>query len=243
MLKVENLSKHYRGVPAVQKVSFEVKPGDIVGFIGPNGAGKSTTMRMLAGFLQPDSGQVTLEMPAHSIQVAQNPQQAARHIGYLPEQGGLYGDLTVLDYVLFMAEAHRLANPVEAAVNTLALVNAQGWENRLMDTLSKGMRQRVLLAGALVHQPQLLILDEPTDGLDPNQKKNMRDVLKKLAKDRMVIVSTHILEEVSLMCNRVVVIAAGQVTFNGTRSSFMKGYASVEDAFYTYTQHNKEQAA
>lgn len=214
MISVKNLSKSFGKFSAVDDLSFEVKPGDIVGFLGPNGAGKSTTMKMLTGFLTPTSGHVRI----NNRRVARNTKRLQQIIGYLPEGAPAYGEMTTFQFLHFIADIRGLRgkNKRQRLREVIEQVELQDVLAQDIDTLSKGFKRRVGLAQALIHDPQVLILDEPTDGLDPLQKQHVRKLIKNVAKDKIVIVSTHILEEVSAVCNRTIIIADGQLRFDGT---------------------------
>ncbi|MGB0370433.1 MAG: ABC transporter ATP-binding protein [Opitutales bacterium] len=220
MIRAENLTKDYGAFRAVNQVSFEVNPGDILGFLGPNGAGKSTTMKMLTGFLRPTSGKAFIA----GKNVATEAKSAKSQLGYLPETGPLYPEMTVSEFLNFTADMRGLSgaqksSKVEEAIETCHL---HGFVYQTLDTLSKGYRQRVGLAQAILHNPPCLILDEPTDGLDPNQKDEVRKLISGMAKDKAIILSTHILEEVSAMCNRVIIIDRGTVKVDATPADLLK---------------------
>lgn len=213
MIQVKELKKCFGSLRAVDGLSFSVSPGEVLGFLGPNGAGKSTTMKMLTGFLTPSSGEVTV----FGINVTRNPMEAQKQIGYLPEGAPAYGDMSVLGFLKFIGEIRgfkgdELSARVDAVVRQVAL---QGVLHQRIETLSKGFKRRVGLAQAIIHDPQVLILDEPTDGLDPNQKHQVRELIKNLSKEKIVIVSTHILEEVHAVCTRAMIIAAGKLVADG----------------------------
>lgn len=216
MIKVENLVKEFGTKKAVNGVSFSVEKGEILGFLGPNGAGKSTTMRMITGFIPPTSGRVTVG--GHDI--AENPVAAKRLIGYLPESAPSYSDMTVKGFLDFTAEIRGItgARKEESVQRVVGLCSLEGVLHQSVDTLSKGFRHRTCLAQSLVHDPEILILDEPTDGLDPNQKHEVRQLLKRLGKNKAIIFSTHILEEVDACCTRAIIIDRGVVRANGTPS-------------------------
>lgn len=214
MLTVSNLKKNFGPFQAVKDVSFTVEKGEVLGFLGPNGAGKSTTMRMITGFIPPTSG--TASICGHDI-IAE-PVAAKRCIGYLPENAPSYHTMNVTDFLMFIGrirgfEGDALKQKVENAIDKSCLENVR---HQTIETLSKGYRQRTCFAQAILHDPQVLIMDEPTDGLDPNQKFVVREMIKEMAADKAIIVSTHILEEVDAVCTRVLVIAGGQVVANGT---------------------------
>ncbi|HEY1026083.1 MAG TPA: ABC transporter ATP-binding protein [Pseudomonas sp.] len=214
MIEIRNLTKRFAQHTAVDDLSFQIQPGEVLGFLGPNGAGKSTTMKMLTGFLAPTSG--TASILGCDIQT--QTLEAQRQIGYLPEGAPCYGDMTVRGFLEFIAEVRGLRGAekqlrVQRAVEQVELekVLAQS-----IETLSKGFKRRVGLAQAILHDPRVLILDEPTDGLDPNQKHQVRQLIQGLAQDKIVIISTHILEEVTALCTRAVVIAHGRLLADGT---------------------------
>ena len=208
MIQVENLTRRYGSIQAVQDVSFEVGKGEVVGFLGPNGAGKTTTMRILCGCIGATSGRALVG----GLDVLERPLEVKRRIGYLPEIPPVYGTMAVRDYVAFAARIKGVADPVSAANAAMGRVGLEGVAARIIEHLSKGYRQRVGLASALVHAPDVLILDEPTSGLDPAQRKEIRELLAELAAgDRTVILSTHVLPEVEAICKRVVIINRGRI--------------------------------
>ena len=214
MLTVNNLTKNFGSIQAVNGVSFTVEKGEVLGFLGPNGAGKSTTMRMITGFIPPTSG--TAVICGHDI--LKDPVAAKRCIGYLPENAPSYHTMTVTDFLTFIGrirgfEGADLAKKVDAAIEKSRLETVR---KQTIETLSKGYRQRTCFAQAILHDPQVLIMDEPTDGLDPNQKFVVREMIKEMSADKAIIVSTHILEEVDAVCTRAIVIANGTVVANGT---------------------------
>ncbi|MFA5160084.1 MAG: ATP-binding cassette domain-containing protein [Candidatus Omnitrophota bacterium] len=213
-IKFDNISKEYGGFRALRDVSFDVKEGEIVGFLGPNGAGKTTAMRILSGFFPPTSGRVLI----CGIDMSQHPHKAKRAIGYLPEMVSLYPDMKVIEYLRFVARlkgvpAHELQGHVRNKMSFCGLLNSG---HRLIGRLSKGYRQRVGLAQALVADPPVLVLDEPTTGLDPTQIKEIRELIRALGQNRAVILSTHILPEVAMLCSRVIMINQGQILASGT---------------------------
>ena len=216
MLTVSNLKKNFGTIQAVKGVSFTVDKGEVLGFLGPNGAGKSTTMRMITGFIPPTSG--TAVICGHDITA--DPVAAKRCIGYLPENAPSYHTMTVTDFLTFIGEVRgfsgaELKERVEAAIGKSRLENVR---RQTIETLSKGYRQRTCFAQAILHDPKVLIMDEPTDGLDPNQKFVVREMIKEMSADKAIIVSTHILEEVDAVCTRALIISGGQVVANGTPS-------------------------
>jgi ABC-2 type transport system ATP-binding protein len=214
MLTVNTLSKSFGQIQAVKGVSFTVEKGEVLGFLGPNGAGKSTTMRMITGFIPPTAG--TAVICGHDIQT--DPVAAKRCIGYLPENAPSYHTMSVTDFLTFIGrirgfEGADLQKKVEAAIEKSRLESVR---KQTIETLSKGYRQRTCFAQAILHDPKVLIMDEPTDGLDPNQKFVVREMIKEMAADKAIIVSTHILEEVDAVCTRALVIANGEIVANGT---------------------------
>ncbi len=214
MLEVQGLSKSFFGTPAVEDVSFQVGSGEILGFLGPNGAGKTTTMRMITGFLPPTAGTVTLD----GIDISEHAIEAKRQLGYLPESLALYPEMRVREYVRFRAELCGVPRRDAAARTREALATCfvDDVADRPISNLSKGYRQRVGLAGALVHRPKVLVLDEPTVGLDPRQIMKVRELIRNLRKDHTILLSTHILPEVELVCDRVLIIDRGRIVASGT---------------------------
>ena len=214
MIQVENLVKAFGPKRAVNEVSFAVERGEVLGFLGPNGAGKSTTMRMVTGFIPPTSGTIRVG----GYDVLENPLPAKRLIGYLPENAPAYADMTVQGFLMFAAELRGLAGmarrgAVDRAVELCFLENVR---HQVIDTLSKGYKHRTCLAQALIHDPDVLIMDEPTDGLDPNQKHEVRNLIKRMGANKAIVFSTHILEEVEAACSRVIIIDRGRIVANGT---------------------------
>lgn len=214
MIEISNLSKRFDQFTAVDDLTFSVKEGEVLGFLGPNGAGKSTTMKVITGFLAPTAGKVTVD----GFDITQSPIEAKSLIGYLPEGAPSYGDMTTLDFLNFIAEirGYRGDEAAKRVAHVLEEVALTSVAHQTIDTLSKGFKRRVGLAQAIMHDPKVLILDEPTDGLDPNQKHHVRELIKNLAKDKIVIISTHILEEVSAVCTRAIIIASGKIVADGT---------------------------
>ena len=214
MITAKSLTKAFGPKVAVDDVSFEVKTGEVLGFLGPNGAGKSTTMKMLTGFLPMNSGSITIN--GHDI--AAEPIQAKASIGYLPENAPAYPDSTVEGFLNFIAEAKGLSGDAkrEAVEKAIATCQLEKVRRQTIDTLSKGYKHRTCFAQAIISNPPILILDEPTDGLDPNQKHEMRNMIREMGKNKAIIVSTHILEEVEAICTRVIIIDKGKIVFNGT---------------------------
>lgn len=214
MLEASHLTRHFHRHRAVDDLSFSLQPGEVVGLLGPNGAGKSTTMRMLTGFLPPDSGSVQV----CGFDVQRETLQAQRMIGYLPEGAPCYGEMTVSGFLAFIAEVRGLAGAQrrQRIEETVAALELEGVLGQRIDTLSKGFRRRVGLAQAILHDPVVLILDEPTDGLDPNQKHQVRELIRRLSPGRIILISTHILEEVSALCSRVLLISGGRLLADET---------------------------
>jgi ABC-2 type transport system ATP-binding protein len=214
MIKTEHLSKRYESLTAVDDVTFEVGPGEVLGFLGPNGAGKTTTMRMLAGFVTPTSGKASI--CGHDIET--EPLAAKERLGYLPEGAPSYGEMRVRRFLEFIADLRRLEGSrrrarLDYVIERLQLASVL---EQSIETLSKGFRRRVGLAQALIHDPPVLILDEPTDGLDPNQKFEVRALINEMARDKIIVISTHILEEVDAVCDRAIIIARGRIVADDT---------------------------
>jgi len=218
LICADNLHKSFGSLRAVNGVSLSVGAGEVVGFLGPNGAGKTTTMRMLTGFLDPSQGSVSLR----GFDLAAEPIEARRAFGYLPEGAPAYPDMTVREYLQFIARARGIArrdisSRIEAVTHR---VHLRGVMDQVIETLSKGFKRRVGIAQAIIHDPPILIMDEPTDGLDPNQKHEVRELIRTMGSTKAIVLSTHILEEVEAVCTRVIVIAAGRVVFDGTPVQF-----------------------
>jgi len=209
MIEAKSLCKSYGHFKAVDDLSFKVESGQVLGFLGPNGAGKSTTMKMLTGFLAPTSGTALI----NGVDVVENSVAARKNIGYLPEGAPSYGEMTVKQFLTFVARARLIGkSDVPTRVDKAIIeLNLSGVKHQAIETLSKGFKRRVGLAQAIIHDPQILILDEPTDGLDPNQKREVRGLIRAMAEDKIIIISTHILEEVAAVCNRVMIIAEGRL--------------------------------
>jgi len=214
MLEIRNLYKNFGPLVAVDDVSFTVARGEVLGFLGPNGAGKSTTMKMATGFLAPTSGTALV----CGADIRERPLAAKRQFGYLPEGAPAYPDMTVADFLRFVAHIRgfRGEEAAERIDHIVELVHLNGVYEQRIDTLSKGFRRRVGVAQALIHDPPVVILDEPTDGLDPNQKYEMRTILTKMAPEKAIIISTHLLEEVEAVCSRAIIIARGRILADGT---------------------------
>ena len=214
MLEVKNLKKRFGDFEAVKGISFSVKKGEVLGFLGPNGAGKSTTMRMITGFLPPTSGTAVID--GHDI--ALEPVAAKAAIGYLPESAPSYRAMVVEDYLTFIAEIRGFTGTAarDAVARVIEKARLAPVARKTIETLSKGYRQRTCFAQAIIHDPKVLIMDEPTDGLDPNQKFTVREMIKEMAAEKAIVISTHLLEEVDAVCTRAIVIADGEIKADGT---------------------------
>ena len=238
MIQVQELRKAFGPIVAVDGVSFEVALGDVLGFLGPNGAGKTTTMKMLSCFLPPDGGAATVD--GHDI--VRDPVAVRRAIGYLPENAPAYEEMVPEAFLRFVCEARgiggaRRRDAIDKVTQTCALDSVM---HQPIGTLSKGYRRRLGLAQALVHDPKVLILDEPTDGLDPNQKHEVRNLIKELASEKCIIISTHILEEVEAVCNRIIIIARGRVLTDTTPSAVReKEGGTLDEVFRKLTTRGK----
>jgi len=219
MISVQGLRKSFGAVLAVRDISFSVERGEVLGFLGPNGAGKSTTMRMITGYLRPDRGTVSIAGKTFD----EDSLAAKRRIGYLPEGAPLYGDMTPLHFLRFIGSVRGLdkASTKRRIDEVVSQVNLEPVLERPIETLSKGFKRRVGIAQAILHDPEVLILDEPTDGLDPNQKHEVRNLIRTMAADKVVVLSTHILEEVDAVCSRALIIADGEVLADGTPQSLV----------------------
>ena len=214
MIKIENLVKTFGAKRAVDGISFAVERGEVVGFLGPNGSGKSTTMRMITGYYTPSEGNVSVG--GHDV--VESPLQAKRLIGYLPENAAAYSEMTVRGFLGFAAELRGLAGDAKrrAVARAVERCFLSSVLHQSIDTLSKGYRHRTCLAQALIHDPEVLVLDEPTDGLDPNQKHEIRNLIRELGRTKAVVFSTHILEEVDAACTRAIIIDRGRIVAQGT---------------------------
>jgi len=218
-IEVKNLLKIYGEQKAVNNISFKVDKGEIVGFLGPNGAGKSTTMKILTGYLQQNGGEAFVS----GVNVAEQPLETKKKIGYLPEANALYYDMYVREYLAFIAEVHQVKNQKSEIEKVIELVGLTPEAKKKVGQLSKGYKQRVGLAAALIHDPEVLILDEPTSGLDPNQIIEIRDVIKKQGQNKTVLFSSHILQEVEAICDRVIIINKGELVADDTLSNLQQG--------------------
>ena len=212
MLQVENLGKNFGSKKAVDGITFQIRPGVITGLLGPNGAGKTTTMRLITGFLDPTEGSISF----NGQPVSENPAAFRLKLGYLPETAAVYPDMLVSEYLEFMARARGIKNPAANIDRMLELCELRPWFDTPVGILSKGLKQRVMLAGTLIHDPEIIILDEPTSGLDPNQISQIRDLIKNLGKERTLVLSTHILQEVEDVCDEVIIINQGKIVANST---------------------------
>jgi ABC-2 type transport system ATP-binding protein len=240
MIQVEKLRKEFGPKVAVDNVSFSVEKGQVLGFLGPNGAGKSTTMRMVTGFFQPTAGSITIG----GVSMLDDPEKAKKSIGYLPENAPLYSDMTVATFLGFCAELRGLngAARSKAIDRVLDLCFLDSVRNQSVDTLSKGYKHRTCLAQSIIHDPDVLILDEPTDGLDPNQKHEVRGLIKRMGQNKAIIFSTHILEEVEAACTRAIIIDKGKVIADDTPQGLKKlvpGANSLDEVFRSITRPDR----
>jgi ABC-2 type transport system ATP-binding protein len=236
LIEAEGLRKSFGRLCAVDGISLKVMPGEVLGFLGPNGAGKSTTMKMLSGFLEPDSGTARIA----GFDVGTHPREAKAKLGYLPEGAPAYSEMTPLGFLQFIAAVRGLTGAdaktcIDRAIEKTALGTVL---HQSIETLSKGYKRRVGIAQAILHDPAVLIMDEPTDGLDPNQKYHVRALIKEMSKNKAIIVSTHILEEVEAVCTRAVVINKGRIVADGNAAELMKrapGARTLDDVFRQIT--------
>ena len=219
-IKIEKINKFYGTQQALSEVSFSIKKGEIIGFLGPNGAGKSTLIKIICCYLSQDSG--TLKVC--DLDTIENPLAVKAKIGYLPENNPLYTDMYIKEYLTFLGRIYDIENIVKRVEEVITQTGLSAEQHKKIDTLSKGYRQRVGLAAALIHNPEILILDEPTTGLDPNQLVEIRNLIKEVGKDKTVLLSTHVMQEVDKMCNRILIINNGKI---------------VDDRLITDLQHNK----
>lgn len=220
MIEVEQVSRTFGTFKAVDSISFSIKTGEIVGLLGPNGAGKTTTMRMITGFLDMDSGSIKID----GKDIRENPKESKRKIGYMPESAPLYGEMIVADYLEYVAQMQGV-NPKEKVPQLASVCGLTDVMHKNVSDLSRGYRQRVGLAHALMNDPEILILDEPTSGLDPNQIIEVRSLIKEIGKTRTVIISTHILSEVEMICDRVIIISRGKIAADSPTSELRTRYA------------------
>lgn len=219
-ISVNSLVKHFGPIQAVKGISFDVNKGEVLGFLGPNGAGKSTTMKMITGFLEPTAGKVTVG----GFNILENPIEAKQKLGYLPEGAPSYGEMTVRSFLRFIADIRKLPKETrDSRIDTVVeKIHLESVIDQNIDTLSKGFKRRVGVAQSILHDPDILILDEPTDGLDPNQKHEVRLLIQEMAAEKAIIISTHIMEEVDAICNRAIIIASGQKLFDGTPTELLE---------------------
>ena len=240
MIEIQNLSKNFGPLTAVAGISFSVGRGEVLGFLGPNGAGKSTTMKMLTGFLAPSGG--TASVCGHDV--GKEPLAAKARLGYLPEGAPAYPDMTPAAFLEFIADIRGLARERRAAriAEVVRLVHLEGVLHQRIDTLSKGYKRRVGLAQAILHDPEVLVLDEPTDGLDPNQKHEVRTLIRTMSRDKAIVLSTHILEEVSAVCTRAIIIARGKLLFDGTPAQ-LQARGPLDEVFREITTGERAGAA
>ena len=236
MIEIKKLYKNFGRIKAINNVSLSLKQGEIVTLLGPNGAGKSTFMRLLTGFIYPDSGQITIM----DNNIETNRIEALSNIGYVPENSPLYGDMTVFEYLHFISKIRNLDdstfnNRYKKIIKQFSLIEVI---NQKIETLSKGFRHRVAIAGALLSSPKILILDEPTEGLDPNQKYELREFIKSYGQNNLVIVSTHIMEEVEALSTRVILINKGKILKNTTATELkqLSPSGNIDEAFRNITQ-------
>jgi ABC-2 type transport system ATP-binding protein len=235
MISVNRLYRRFGSLVAVDGVSFDVEKGQVLGFLGPNGAGKSTVMRMLACFLKPDSGTATV----CGYDILKSPIQVRRCLGYLAENAPAYNEMTVGSFLNFICDAREIKGKdrKRALDRIVPMCSIESVYHQTIETLSKGYKRRVGLAQALIHDPQVLILDEPTDGLDPNQKYEVRELINRMAKEKCIVVSTHILEEVEAVCSRVIIISKGQILVDSTPAKLKEQHrCSLEDVFRKITR-------
>ena len=236
MIKVKNITKKYGSFTAVEDISFEIQEGEIVGFLGPNGAGKSTTMNMITGFIEQTEGEIEVA----GFDTLKNPKKAKKNIGYMPEGVPLYYDLTVKEFVTYMAQMKKVDKKEikEKVQKVLKETGLEEVQNKLTKNLSRGYKQRVSMAGALVSNPKILILDEPTVGLDPKQVTEIRSLIKSLGKDHTVILSSHILSEVSQICNKVIIINKGKIVAIDTPEN-LENKVSTDNTIYVTVEDNE----
>ena len=235
MISIKELRRSFGSIIAVDGVSFDVQKGEVLGFLGPNGAGKSTVMRMLACYLRPDSGTATV----CGYDILKNPLEVRKAIGYLAENVPAYNEMTVGGVLNFVCDARQITGKArrQALDRVVPMCAIDSVYHQVIDTLSKGYRRRVGLAQALIHDPQALILDEPTDGLDPNQKHEVRQLIGKMAKEKCIIISTHILEEVEAICDRTIIIARGKILVDSTPEKLRREYnCSLDEVFRKITR-------
>lgn len=235
MISVKDLRRSFGPIIAVDGISFEVAKGEVLGFLGPNGAGKSTAMKMLTCFLPPDSGTATV----CGYDIIMEPIKVQQSLGYLAENAPAYSEMTVGSFLNFVCDGRQIkgAKRKEAVDRVVKLCSVESVYHQTIETLSKGYRRRVGLAQALIHDPQVLILDEPTDGLDPNQKHDIRQLINKMARDKCIVISTHILEEVEAVCTRTIIISQGKILIDTTPKEIKEKYnCTLDEAFRRITK-------
>ena len=218
LVDVSKIRKHFGPIKAVDGISFQVRRGDILGFLGPNGAGKSTAMKIITCFLEQDDGNVGV----CGYDTMEDPLAVRQSLGYLPESAPAYGEMSVFGFLDFVADARALDNKINAIARVVRMTGLEEVLHQTVETLSKGFKRRVGLAQALIHDPEVLVLDEPTDGLDPNQKQLIQNLILEIARDKAIIFSTHILDEVERVCNRALIISRGQILIDSTPLELMK---------------------
>lgn len=235
-IKVSSLTKIYETQLAVDHISFELNKGEIVGFLGPNGAGKSTTMKMITGYLPPTDGTASVS----GFDIQQQPMEVRKRVGYLPESNPLYYDMYVREYLEFTAGIHQLPKPKERIAEMITLTGLTKEAHKKIGALSKGYKQRVGLAQAMLHNPEVLILDEPTSGLDPNQIIEIRDLILRIGKEKTVLLSTHIMQEVQAMCSRVIIINNGKIVANDAIEKLQQQDAGDHALVVSFEKHVDE---
>jgi ABC-2 type transport system ATP-binding protein len=234
MIEIRHLHKQYDNTNVVEDLSLDINKGEVLGFLGPNGAGKSTTMKMITGFIEPTSGKIKIK----NLSIKDNSLEVKKYIGYLPEGAPQYGEMTTYDFLVFVAKIrgihkNQLSEAISMVVENLSLHDVL---NKRIEHLSKGFKRRVGIAQAIIHDPEILIMDEPTDGLDPNQKYDVRELIKKISKDKTIIISTHILEEVEAVCTRAAIIAKGKLLFDDTPKKLKEsGSGNLDNIFRQIT--------
>ena len=244
LIEIRELHKRFGQIHAVRGISFAVRRGEVLGFLGPNGAGKSTTMKMITGFLEPTSGYVSIT----GLDIHDQPIAIKKKIGYLPEGAPLYGEMTVTAFLNFVADVRGMQGTAreQRIEEVIRKINLESVRHQTLETLSKGYKRRVGVAQAILHDPEILIMDEPTDGLDPNQKHEVRTLIREMASDKAIIISTHILEEVDAICTRAIIIASGKMLFDGTPAELLSRSVTgkLDDVFREITtQHYSVQGA
>ena len=214
MIEIKNLYKNYDDITVVDNLSLRIEKGEVLGFLGPNGAGKSTTMKMITGFIEPTSGEINIK----NLNIKDNPMPVKKLIGYLPEGAPQYGEMIVKDFLAFIARIRGIQKneTIDAVNSVIENLSLHDVINKRIEYLSKGFKRRVGIAQAIIHDPEILIMDEPTDGLDPNQKFDVRELIKKISSNKTIIISTHILEEVEAVCTRAAIISKGKLLFDDT---------------------------